>query len=85
MSADTRVPYAMILAAKSGDGAAMAQILRHYRLYIAACSRRKLLDEYDNEYIIVDEEIKNRIEAKLMYQIIYDFDPCRLPGESVSH
>lgn len=78
------IPYEVIVAAKSGGSEAMRQILRHYEPYIARCSQRTLYDEYGNQYWVVDEEIKNRIQAKLMYQLIYDFDPFKLPaGESL--
>lgn len=73
------IPYEIIVAAKDGDSEAMSQILRHYEPYIIRCSQRTLYDEYGNQYQVVDEEIKNRIQAKLMYQLIYDFDPCKLP------
>ena len=71
MKGDKLIPYGVIVAAKSGDSEAMSQILRHYEPYIIRCSRRTFYDEYGNRYQVVDEEIKNRIQAKLMYQIIY--------------
>jgi len=78
------IPYEVILAAKHGTPDAMRQILLHYDRYINSCSQRVLFDEYGNQFAFLDEEIKNRIQAKLMYQIIYDFDPYRLPdGETV--
>lgn len=84
MKGETLIPYEVILAAKNGDSEAMRQILHHYGPYIARCSQRTLYDEYGNRYQGVDEEIKNRIKAKLMYQLIYDFDPFKLPdGESL--
>lgn len=72
----------VIVAAKHGDGEAMNQILRHYEPYIRKCSTRTLYDEFGNRYQAVDEEIRNNIKAKLMYQIIYDFDPMRFPSET---
>lgn len=75
------IPYAIIVAAKNGDSEAMSQILRHYEPYIIRCSKRTLYDEYGNQYQVVDEEIKNRIQSKLMYQIVYDFDPFRRPPQ----
>lgn len=79
MKGDRMIPYGVIIAAKGGDSEAMSQVLRHYAAYIARCSQRPLYDEYGNRYQVVDGEIRNRIQAKLMYQIIYDFDPFRLP------
>lgn len=79
MNSEKLIPYEVIIGAKNGDSEAMSQILRHYEPYIARCSQRTLYDEYGNQYQVVDEEIKNRIQAKLMFQIIYDFDPFRQP------
>lgn len=78
------ISYQTILAAKAGDSEAMSAILRHYSHYIAYYSRRTFYDKYGNRYELVDEDIKQRIEAKLMYQIIYKFDPTLLPpGETL--
>ena len=73
------VSYRTILDAKAGSSEAMTSILRHYSRYIIYYSRRTILDEDGNRYELVDEDIKQRIEAKLMYQIIYKFDPTRFP------
>lgn len=81
MKNDKLIPYEVIVAAKGGDSEAMRQILRHYEPYITRCSQRTFYDEYGNQYQMVDEEIKNRIQAKLMYQLIYDFDPFKLPAK----
>ncbi len=82
MKGEKLIPFEVIVAAKGGDGEAMRQILRHYEPYIARCSRRTFYDEYGNQYQVVDDEIKNRIQAKLMYQLIYDFNPFKLPPEN---
>lgn len=73
------ISYATIVSAKAGDAEAMATILRHYAPYIARYSKRTFYDEYDSRYEFVDETIRQRIEAKLMLQIVYKFDPSRLP------
>ncbi len=51
---------------------AMAQIDQEYAMY----------DEYGNCYEVVDDDIRQRIEAKLMYGIIYDFDPYKPPSDT---
>lgn len=81
MKGKTLIPYAVIVAAKNGDSEAMRQILRHYKPYIIRYSQRTLYDENGNQYQVVDEEISNRIQTKLMLQIIYDFDPFRPPTQ----
>ena len=73
-----------IRAAHNGDAEAMRKIIRHYQPYIKYCSRRRFFDEYGNRYDFIDDDIRQRIESKLMYQIIYEFDPDRLPeGETL--
>ncbi len=84
MKSDKLIPYEVIVAAKRGDPDAMCRVLQHYDRYINACSRRRFYDEYGDPYTFVDEDIKNRIHAKLMFQIIYDFDLYKLPdGETL--
>ena len=76
-----QILYGRIIAAKSGDPEAMTMILQHYAPYIAFCTKRSFYDDYGNRYEIVDEDIRQRIEVKLMIQIIYQFDPYRLPAD----
>ena len=71
------VPYPVILAASKGDPDAMKMVLQHFSGYIASLSMRKLYDErgnvYDergNVYFGVDEEIRERLQAKLMRAIL---------------
>ncbi len=59
------IPYTVILAAKQGDPDAMRQILQHYDRYISFCSQRILSDEYGNQFLLVDDEIKSRIQASV--------------------
>lgn len=75
-----RIPYTTIATAKSGDAEAMRKILRHYERYIIAHSMRVLYDEYGNYYEVLDIEMRQRIEAKLIFQIISKFDHTKVPG-----
>ena len=78
-----RIPYETILRAKYGDPEAMKMVLRHYSRYISHYSKRPFYDSYGNCLEIVDEDIRQRIEAKLMFQIIYKFDASRLPDGEI--
>ncbi len=79
-----RIPYETILNAQNGCPEAMQQILKHYERYISSYSKRTLYNEYGNAQEIVDYELKQRIEEKLMLGIIYKFDCERLPeGETL--
>lgn len=79
-----KIPYATFVAAKFGDAEAMRKILRHYERYIIVHSIRVLYDEYGNHYEVIDKDIRQRIEAKLIYQITHKFDHKKTPdGETV--
>lgn len=77
---DDLIPYDTILAAKSGDGEAMSMILRHYAPYIASYSKHSYYDETGSRITIIDDYIRQSIEAQLMVQIIFKFDPSKLPN-----
>ena len=64
------VPYPGILAATKGDPDAMKTVLQHFSGYIASLSMRKLYDERGNAYYGVDEDIRERLQAKLMRAIL---------------
>ena len=64
------VPYPVILAASKGDPAAMKMVLQHFSGYIASLSMRKLYDERGNVYYGVDEDIRERLQARLMRAIL---------------
>ena len=67
---NTLVPYPVILAASKGDPDAMKIVLQHFSGYIARLSMRKLYDERGNVYFGVDEEIRERLQTKLMRAIL---------------
>lgn len=78
------IPYDTILAAKTGDSDALASIIQYYSPYIAAFSKRPFYDEYGNRFDLVDEEIRHHIESRLMWKIVYKFNPDKLPdGEEL--
>ena len=80
---DNKISYQAILAAKAGGSIAMEQVLRHYDSYITMCAQRTMTDECGNRRVAVDMELKGRLQSKLMLQIIYKFDPTRLPEGKV--
>ena len=59
----------MIVAATNGDETAIQEILNFYDSYISKLSLRKLYDEYGNVYMVVDSELKGRIQAAVMDMI----------------
>ena len=67
------VPFPVIVAASSGDIVAMNVVLKHYSAYIAALATRTLYDEYGNPHLCVDEDMRRRLETKLITKIL-NFD-----------
>ena len=49
---------------------AMKIVLQHFSGYIASLSMRKLYDERGNVYYGVDEDIRERLQAKLMMAVL---------------
>ena len=64
-----RIPFAVIVVATNGDETAIQEILNFYDSYISKLSLRKLYDEYGNVYMVVDSELKGRIQAAVMDMI----------------
>ena len=67
------IPLPIILAAMDGDGEALAAVISHYKGYIRFLAVRPLKDEYGNEYLCVDEDMRLRLEAKLIHSIVTGF------------
>ena len=68
--ANALLPYPVIVAATEGDPDAMKMVLQHFSGYIARLSMRKLYDERGNIYYGVDEDIRQRLQAKLMIAVL---------------
>ena len=78
-----RISYEIIVAAKHGDSDAMQYVLKYYEPYICHVSkRRKYIDEY-NYIEVVDEDIKQQIETKLIMETILHFDINSFPEGEV--
>ena len=67
------IPVPVILAAVSGDENALASVVAHYQKYIRALATRPVKDEYGNEYLYVDEDMRLRLETKLIHSIVTGF------------
>ena len=64
------VLYPVIVAESKGDLDVMKMVLQHFSGYIASLSMRKLYDERGNVYYGVDEDIRERLQARLMRAIL---------------
>ena len=60
----------MIVAASSGDVEAINIVLKHYEGYIAALATCRLYDKYGNSHYCVDENLRRRLETKLITKIL---------------
>ena len=67
------IPVPVILAAVNGSENALAVVLAHYQNYIRVLATRPLKDEHGNEYLCIDETMRLRLEAKLIYSIVTRF------------
>lgn len=59
--------------ASEGDERALNAVLNHYKGYIRFLAMRPMKDEYGNEHLYVDEDMRLRLEAKLLYSIVTGF------------
>ena len=64
------IPFSIIQKAVSGNADAINAVLNHYTAYIARLSLRKYYDEFGNSHLYVDEELRRRLETKLITKIL---------------
>jgi len=64
------LPFPVIVSASQGDVLAMNIVLCHYEPYIARLSMRTSYDEYGNPHTSVDEDMRTRLEAKLVEKVL---------------
>ena len=67
------IPMSVILEALSGDEIALIAVILHYRGYIRVLAMRPTKDAYGNERLCVDEDMRLRLEAKLIYAVVTGF------------
>ena len=67
------IPFSIIEKAINEDIEAIDYILAHYRNYIIRLSTRVARDENNNEYMYVDDDMRSRLESKLIYSIVKKF------------
>ena len=60
----------VIEAAAGGDVEAINAVLKHYAGYIARLSMRELYDEYGKPHLCVDEELRRKLETKLITKLL---------------
>lgn len=63
------LPFPVIVSAAGGDADAINLVLKHYAGYIAVLSMRTLYDENGNPHLCIDDELRRRLETKLITNI----------------
>ena len=63
------LPFPVIVSAAGGDADAINYVLKYYAGYIAALSMRTLYDENGNPHLCIDDELRRRLETKLITNI----------------
>lgn len=64
------LPFPIIAAAIDGNVDAINAVVKHYAGYITALSTRQLYDENGTPVLFVDEEMRHRLETKLITRIL---------------
>ena len=62
--------YYLISSAMDGNEKAIEKLLAFYDPYISKCCLRSLYDEYGNVYYGIDEDMRDRLQAKLMRAVL---------------
>lgn len=69
----TEIPRSVIDGVLNKNSEDIGFVLGYFSGYIKSLATRTLKDEYGNEYIYVDEDMRQRLETKLIGSIISDF------------
>ncbi len=70
----TDIPLCVIEGAVDSKAEDLAYVLGYFSGYIKSLATRTLKDEYGNEYLYVDEDMRHRLETKLINGIISKFE-----------
>ena len=67
------IPLEVIQFAMDGDCEALQTVCDHYKGYIRYLSTQCVSDKHGNCSFYIDEDMRSRLEAKLMYSIVLGF------------
>jgi len=70
MKKNKKLSFDVIVAAVDGDENAIKIVLNFYDGYISKLSLRPMHDEYGNVYMVIDSELKVRIQTAIMNMIL---------------
>ena len=66
MKKHEHLPFEVILSATECEPEAVETVLKFYDGYISKLCLRKLYDEYGNVCMVVDADLKNRVQTALL-------------------
>ena len=64
------LPLSVYVSARAGDPQAVERLLRYYDNYMNCLCTRTLYDEDGYPHLCVDEELRRRLETKLITKIL---------------
>jgi hypothetical protein len=70
MKNNNHLPFKLVASAANGNETAIEKILDFYDGYISKLSLRPMYDEYGNVYIVIDSELKGRIQEAVMKMVL---------------
>lgn len=70
MSKNNHLLFKIIVSAVNGDKNSITKVLDFYDGYISKLSLRTMYDEYGNVYMVIDRELKGRIQENVMKMIL---------------
>ena len=62
----TLLPFSIITKAASGNEEALNMVIEHYEKYILKLCIRECFDKNGMEYVYIDEDLRRRLERKLV-------------------
>lgn len=70
MKKNKHISFDIILTAADGDKESIKKVLNFYDGYISKLSLRKMYDDYGNVYMVVDSELKGRIQTAVINMVL---------------
>ncbi|MDK2829627.1 MAG: hypothetical protein PWP67_2447 [Clostridium butyricum] len=70
MNKNNHLLFKIIVSAVNGDKNSIEMVLGFYDGYISKLSLRPMYDEYGNVYMVIDSELKGRIQEALMKMVL---------------
>lgn len=70
MKKNNHLSLKLIVSATNGDEITIKKILDFYNGYISKLSLRPMYDEYGNIYMVIDSELKGRIQEAVIKMVL---------------